>query len=342
MLSRPFKFYKDWILSLFVDTSTHITPEPFTDEDIDENDIGKVRGHSKAKIGLMIAAYARLNVLLIGPPGEGKSFLVQSLSSILPQLTPGEALETHRIYNSAGLSWERKEPPIISVGPSITPSALLGGGSRPIPGMISLAHNGVLFIDELNELPRKVVESLRIPLETKRITHRRGGISATYQCNFQLIAACNPCPCGFNGYESCNCTWKQLQSYDAKLSGPLLDRIDMVIYLDRVGDEIFDPPLLGQSQLFRNKIRVATEFRESMNRWSSYIKGDEFLSQTSSIVNWSPKGFAYFTHMRSKHNLSIRRLTRLGRIARAIADFTQTPEIEAGHVESARQYLGKY
>lgn len=332
------------LFAWLTDTSTHIVPSTTIGDDPYENDIGKVRGHKRAKTALMIAAYGRFNVLLVGPPGEGKSLLVKSLSSFLPWLDEDQRAETDSIYRYGGLSWGREDPPIVTVGPSITKSSLLGGGQRPLPGAISLAHNGILYVDELNELPRQLVESLRIPLEEKTITHSRGGISRTFRCDFQLIAACNPCQCGYAGYDRCTCSNAELSRYDKKLSGPILDRIDMVIHLDMLGEDTFDPPIKGQSDLFHKKITDAIEFRESQGRYSPSLPGDLFLSHSDSDVRWSHEGFTYFQSLALSPNstLSTRRLTRLGRIARAIADLTLSEEIKAGHVESARAYLGKY
>ena len=203
-------------------------------------DFSDVRGQQHAKRAMVISAAGFHNVLMTGPPGSGKSMLAKRLPTILPALTFEEAIDVTRIYSVLGLIEDKN--PYISTRPfrsphhTISDAGLVGGGSKPAPGEISLTHNGVLFLDELPEFKKNVLEVLRQPLEDGKVSISRAGMKATYPLQFMLVAAMNPCPCGYlsDPMGKCTCTHLQIQKYRSKISGPLLDRIDIQIEVPRI------------------------------------------------------------------------------------------------------------
>src|SRR5271170_1163977 len=205
-----------------------------------EDDFVDVKGQDYAKRALLIAASGSHNILMIGPPGTGKTLLAKRLPTILPSLTPAESVETTRIYSAMGLL--KAGQPLMAVRPfrpphhSVSDAGLVGGGTVPQPGEISLAHKGVLFLDELPEFNRKSLEVLRQPLEEGSVTISRALASTTFPARFVLVAAMNPCPCGYLGSprHACKCSPMQIEKYMGKISGPLLDRIDLHIEVPAV------------------------------------------------------------------------------------------------------------
>jgi len=241
-----------------------------------------VQGQEYAKRALEIAAAGGHNLLMEGPPGTGKTLLAKSLTGILPPLTPEESLEVTKIYSIAGLlppdSPLIKEPPFRSPHHTASEAALLGGGSPPQPGEITLAHRGVLFLDELPEFHRDVLESLRQPLEEGEIHIMRANLKIKMQLKFILVAAANPCPCGYYGDpdKACSCSSSQIQMYRRKLSGPLMDRIDMFITVPRLSfDKLAGEENKTLEQEIQNRIKEAREIQSQRFQGSILIKNSE-------------------------------------------------------------------
>ncbi len=303
-------------------------------------DLSEVQGHFLAKRALEIAATGRHNLLMLGSPGTGKSMLAARLPGILPLLTDDEALQTASVISVSDLPFDAgtwRNPPFRAPHHTASAPALVGGGSNPRPGEISLAHNGVLFLDELPEFDRKVLEVLREPLETGHITISRAVRRVDYPARFQLIAAMNPCPCGYLGDASgrCRCTSDQVQRYRGRISGPLLDRIDMHIEVQRVAKELLrDGTPGGEETSEQVRTRVMAARQRAMQRggvpnaWLTPL-------QIKAFCRLDDPAHRLLEQAMEKLGLSHRAYHRILKLARTIADLADTDTIAANHVSEA-------
>ena len=306
-------------------------------------DFADVHGQYHIKRAFEIAAAGAHNLLMIGPPGTGKSMIAARLPTILPPLTEQQAQESAAIasISDQGLdlaNWLK--PPFRSPHHTASAASLVGGGSNPKPGEISLAHNGTLFLDELPEFDRKVLEVLREPLETGHITISRVNRQADFPARFQLIAAMNPCPCGYLGDPSgrCHCTSEQVVRYRAKISGPLLDRIDMHLEVPRVATELLRK---GSSEGEENSSTIRERVIAARAvAWSRCQKANSALTakEVKEFCTLSETSHQLLEQAIDKLGLSHRAYHRILKLARTIADLAQSPNIEISHLSEAISY----
>jgi magnesium chelatase family protein len=303
-------------------------------------DFADVHGHFHAKRALEIAAAGRHNLLMIGPPGTGKSMLAARLPTILPPLSDAEALESAAITSVSDADFRVqnwRKPPFRSPHHTASAVALVGGGSNPKPGEISLAHHGVLFLDELPEFDRKVLEVLREPLETGAITISRAARQADFPARFQFIAAMNPCPCGYLGDASgrCRCSADQVQRYRARISGPLLDRIDMHIEVPRVAHQILRGGTPGGEEASATiRARVQAARQRALAR-ESRPNAQLTPQQTKRHCRLEESGHRLLEQAINGFGLSHRAYHRILKVARTIADLDAAEYIRIGHLSEA-------
>jgi len=309
-------------------------------------DFSEVRGQQHAKRALEIAAAGFHNIIMTGPPGSGKSMLAKRLSTILPALTFEEAIEVTRIYSVLGLIEDKR--PYMSTRPfrsphhTISDAGLVGGGSKPVPGEISLAHNGVLFLDELPEFKKNVLEVLRQPIEDGKVSISRAGMKATYPSQFMLVAAMNPCPCGYlsDPMGKCTCTHPQIQKYRSKISGPLLDRIDIQIEVPRIE---------YKDLAARTKGEISSQIRKRVNRARKVQEARLEKLTVPSNARIHSRHLGAFCHLDTECEkllkqavdvlgFSARACHSVIRVGRTIADLENTPEIGRHHLAEAIQY----
>ncbi len=311
-----------------------------------KKDFTDVKGQEHVKRGLEIAAAGGHNVLLIGPPGSGKSMLAKRVPTILSEMTKSEIFETSKIHSVAGLLSPNKglitKRPFRDPHHSISDAALVGGGSNAIPGEISLAHNGVLFLDELPEFKRNVLELLRQPIENGSIRISRVNNSSVYPARFMLIAAMNPCPCGYftDPKKECHCTPYQIQRYLSKISGPLLDRIDMHLNVPRLNYETLSQKRTGESsETIRtrvNNIRKAQEERYVNDGllFNAYLESKEI----EKYCKLDAEGEELLKMAILELGISARAYDKILKVARTCADMENKDLIEASHVSEAISY----
>jgi magnesium chelatase family protein len=307
-------------------------------------DFSQVKGQQMAKRALQIAAAGRHNILFIGSPGSGKTMLAKRLQSIMPPMTFDELLETSKIYSITGKLTNSSlltQRAFRSPHHTISQAGLVGGGSYPQPGEISLAHNGILFLDELTEFKRDTLEALRQPLESKTVSISRVAQNVTFPASFLLVAALNPCPCGFFGDKKrqCTCSRQQIVKYISKLSGPLLDRIDLQVPVQSIEyDSIKAVQDEQSSALLYEKVIIARATQEkrfgNTQTYNNFMAADQvekYCILTSAAEEIIRKAF-------DKLNLSMRGYHKILKVARTIADLAAQDTIDAAHIQEAIMY----
>ncbi len=346
----PLKHLKEFVGHILGSPSMkHLAPikETVVYDDAVEFDVADVAGQEQAKRAMLIAAAGGHNLLMSGPPGAGKTMLARAMPGLLPALTTAEALEVTRIYSVAGLlpsgaSLMRRRP-FRSPHHGISPAGIIGGGSNPLPGEVSLAHLGVLFLDEMAEFPRSVLESLRQPMEDGVVSIVRVGAHVSYPASFTLLSAVNPCPCGYLGHpkRACLCSDKQVRKYRSRLSGPIIDRIDLHVLVPAVETE---------------KLSGTEGSKEN----SKTMRGFVLKARAIQEKRFSKDGFYTNSQMKNKHvkkyceidgetqrilklavesyDLSARAYFRLIKVARTIADLGGFANITVTHMAEALQY----
>lgn len=305
-------------------------------DDLSAVDFSMIFGHEKAKRALEIAAAGGHHVLMSGPPGCGKSMLAEAFQTIQPQLSNGEMLETYSIYHLAKEPREfSKTAPYRAPHHSSSAISIIGGGTFPKPGEISLAHNGVLFLDELGEFSKKTLDMLRQPLEQGEITISRVRQSVTYPAKFILIAATNPCPCGYFGSNEryCNCTPKQIKQYQQKVSGPLLDRLDFFLPLQSVALQKHQQA--ESSSTIRQRVKRARHIQYS--RYSA-LNGSVATARLRRHAVLDNEMFQYLQQQCFQFKWSNRTQTKILRVARTIADLEHAPSILKHHLVEAVEW----
>lgn len=322
------------------------TPFQATYSNLNSLDFAEICGQHQAKRALEVAAAGSHNILFIGSPGSGKTMLASRLPTILPPLTFEESLETSRVYSVANLLKSKgllTERPFRAPHHTISDAGLIGGGSIPKPGEISMAHHGVLFLDEFPEFKRNILESLRQPLEGGGVTITRAAMSLSYPASFMLVAAMNPCPCGYHGHPklSCLCLPTAVYRYRNKISGPLLDRIDLQIEVPPLSFEEITAPAgeRENSATLRKRVEKARAIQKArLQKEGIRVNAAMGPKQVKKYCDLKPEGKQLMKQMMEKFHLSGRSFHRILKVARTLADMEAVEAIDTAHLLEAVQY----